>query len=153
MKTFAQLVEETRAQVKEIMPWDLAEKINDENLLLIDIREPYEYQAMHIAGAINVPRGILETACEYGYEETVPALVEARDKPVVLVCRSGNRSVFAAHVMQQMGYQQPLSLKTGLRGWNDFEQPLVDANDQPVDIDSADEYFTAKLRPDQEKPG
>ena len=153
MKTFAQLVEETRAQVKEIMPWDLAEKINDRNLLLLDIREPYEFQAMHIAGSINVPRGILETACEYGYEETVPALVEARDKPVVLVCRSGNRSVFAAHVLQQMGYQQPLSLKTGLRGWNDFEQPLVDANDQPVDIDSADEYFTARLRPEQQKPG
>lgn len=152
MKTFSQLVEETRAQIDEIMPWDLAEKINDKDLLVVDIREPYEYQAMHIAGSINVPRGILETACEYDYEETVPVLVEARNKEVVLVCRSGNRSVFAAYVLKQMGYQHPVSLKTGLRGWNDFEQTLVDDNDQTVDIEAADDYFTARLRPEQQKP-
>lgn len=153
MKTFAQLVEETRAQVEEIMPWDLADKLNDKELLLVDIREPYEFEAMHIAGSINVPRGVLETACEYNYEETVPVLADARDRQVVLVCRSGNRSVFAAQVLQQLGFQQPLSLKTGLRGWNDFEQPLVDQNNQPVDIDTADEYFTSKLRPEQQKAG
>lgn len=153
MKTFSQLVEETRAQVKEIMPWDLVDKLNDKDLLLVDIREPYEFEAMHIAGSINVPRGVLETACEYNYEETVPILADARDRQVVLVCRSGNRSVFAAQVLQQLGYQRPLSLKTGLRGWNDFEQPLVDQNNQPVDIDTADEYFTSKLRPEQQKAG
>ena len=58
---------------------------------------------MHIKDSINVPRGILETACEYNFEETVPELVKARDKEIILVCRSGNRSVFAAEVMQQMG--------------------------------------------------
>ena len=41
------------------------------------------------------------------------------------------------------------SLKTGLRGWNDYEQELVDTNDNVVDDDSAIEYFTPRLRPDQ----
>lgn len=153
MKTFSQLVEEARAQVTEIMPWDLADKLNDADLLLVDIREPYEYDAMHIAGSINVPRGVLETACEYNYEETVPVLADARDKQVVLVCRSGNRSIFAAQVLQELGYQHPVSLKTGLRGWNDFEQLLVDNSGQPVDIDAADEYFLPRLRPEQQKAG
>jgi hypothetical protein len=45
-----------------------------------------------------------------------------------------------------------VSLKTGLRGWNDYEQPLVDKNDNPVDIDDADDYFTPKLREDQLSP-
>jgi len=40
-------------------------------------------------------------------------------------------------------------LKTGLRGWNDFEQPLVDGNDQEVDIEQLDDYFTPKLSPAQ----
>ena len=153
MKTFSQLVEEARTQVTEIMPWDLADKLNDDELLLVDIREPYEFDAMHIAGSINVPRGILETACEYNYEETVPVLADARDQQVVLVCRSGNRSIFAAQVLQTLGYQHPVSLKTGLRGWNDFEQPLVDNNGHPVDIDTADEYFLPRLRPEQQKAG
>lgn len=151
MKTFNDLIEETRQRVQEIFPWDLEERMQNESLLLIDIREPYEFEAMHIAGSLNVPRGILETACEYNFEETVPQLVKSRDKPVIVICRSGNRSLFGADVMQQMGYQQVFSLKTGLRGWNDSELPLV-KNDQNVDIDEADEYFTPQLRPEQLTP-
>ena len=76
------------------------------DILLLDIREPYEFDAMHIKDAINVPRGVLETACDYDYEETVPELVEAREREIILICRSGKRSVLAADVMQQMGYRQ-----------------------------------------------
>lgn len=153
MKTFTQLVEEARTNVKELFPWDLTERMNDKDLLLVDIREPYEYEAMHIRDSLNVPRGILETACEYDYEETVPELVEARGKEVVLICRSGNRSIFAAEVLQQMGYQNVYSLKTGLRGWNEFEQPLVDNDNYPVSLDDADDYFAAKVHPEQRRPG
>ncbi|GAB6041036.1 rhodanese-like domain-containing protein [Endothiovibrio diazotrophicus] len=151
MKTFNKLVEECLKEgVNELFPWDLTEFLEAHpETLLVDIREPYEYNAMHMAGAINVPRGILESACEFNYEETVPALADARDQPVVLLCRSGNRTVLAASVMQRMGYRQVYSLKTGLRGWNDFEQPLVDHHGQAVDIDTADDYFTTHLRPEQ----
>ena len=152
MKTFQQLVDEYAASVTEIFPWDLEEKVSEKMPLIIDIREPYEFDVMHIKGSINVPRGILETACEYNYEETVPELVEARDKEVILVCRSGNRTVFAASVMQQMGYTNVISLKTGLRGWNDFEQTLVDNNNNEIKPEIADEYFAPNLRPDQLKP-
>jgi rhodanese-related sulfurtransferase len=153
MKTFKQLVEETAEQVTEIMPWDLSEQLEREpDLLILDVREPYEYDAMHIKGSLNVPRGILETACEYDYEETVPELVEARQRDIVVVCRSGNRSIFAARVMEDMGYQKVSSLKTGLRGWNDFEQPLVDNNETLVSLDDADVFFAPRLRPEQQKP-
>ncbi|HQU01953.1 MAG TPA: lytic murein transglycosylase, partial [Acetobacteraceae bacterium] len=80
--------------------------------------------AMRIAGSVNIPRGILESACEYGYEETVPELVTAREREIVVICRSGFRSVLSAFNMQLLGYTKVCSLKTGLRGWNDFEQPL-----------------------------
>jgi len=151
MKTFMQLVEEAASTITEIMPWDLEEKLESEQPpLLVDIREPYEFDAMHIKGSINVPRGILETACEFNFEETIPELARARDEEVVLLCRSGNRTVMAAAVMQQLGYSNVLSMKSGLRGWNDYEQPMVDKNEQAVDIDDADDYFTTKLRPEQE---
>jgi len=152
MKTFKQLVEEYSKRVNELYPWDLAERLQHEAILIVDVREPYEYHALHIPGSINVPRGILESACDYGYEETVPELVAARTKTIVVVCRSGYRSVFAADTMQQMGYQHVWSLTTGLRGWNDSEQPLIDKANVPVDVDLADDYFTTKLRPEQHKP-
>jgi rhodanese-related sulfurtransferase len=152
MKTFNQLIEEARSKVQELFPWDVEERLEKEDMLIIDVREPYEFNAMHIANSINVPRGILETACEYDFEETIPELVEARDRTVIIVCRSGNRSLFAADVMQQMGYKNVLSLKTGLRGWNEADQPLVTNNDETVDVDDADEYFTPNLKPEQLKP-
>ena len=75
-----------------------------------------------------------------------------RDREIVIICRSGNRSVLAAVTMQMMGYNRVASLKTGLRGWNDYELELVDAAGITVNIDQADEYFTTHLRPDQMSP-
>src|SRR5512143_2848619 len=127
MKRFQDLINDCLPQVGEVLPWDLREMMDSGlALTLLDIREPYEFETMHIQGSINVPRGILETACEYGYEETLPELVEARERDIVVICRSGNRSVLAAFTMQLMGYRRVVSLKTGLRGWNDYEQPLID---------------------------
>nr|WP_207144866.1 rhodanese-like domain-containing protein [Allochromatium vinosum] len=135
------------------MPWDLEERIQaNPELLIVDVREPEEFAAMHIEGSINVPRGILESACEWDYEETVPELVQAREREIVVVCRSGYRSVLAAHSMNVLGYTNVVSLKTGLRGWKDYEQPLVDGEGRPVDLDDADVYFTPRLRPEQRRP-
>ena len=150
MKSIDDFINEALKNVDEIFPWDLEETITSKpDILLLDIREPYEFNAMHIEGAINVPRGILETACDYDYEETVPELVEARDRDIVVICRSGKRSVLAADVMQQMGYKQIKSLKTGMRGWSDYEQAMVDGNGDAVGEDAAIEYFTPRLRPEQ----
>ena len=153
MKHFIELVRGCLTEVREIMPWDLEERrAANPELLIVDAREPYEFYAMHIPGSINVPRGILESACEWDYEETVPELVRGRDREIVVVCRSGYRSILASHVMQVLGFTQVASLQTGLRGWKDYEQPLEDAHGQEVDLDEADTYFTPILCPDQMRP-
>ncbi len=153
MKHFIELVRGCLTEVREIMPWDLEERrAANPELLIVDVREPYEFYAMHIPGSINVPRGILESACEWDYEETVPELVRGRDREIVVVCRSGYRSILASHVMQVLGFTRVVSLQTGLRGWKDYEQPLEDAHGQEVDLDEADTYFTPVLRPDQMRP-
>lgn len=152
MKTFSALVNEYSEKIAEIMPWDLEEKLeSDTPPLLLDIRETYEFDAMRISGSINVPRGILESACEYDYEETVPELASARDREIVVICRSGYRSVFGAWIMQLMGFKHVCSLKSGLRGWNDYEQPMINDKGE-VDIDDAEEYFTPNLNPEQLHP-
>jgi rhodanese-related sulfurtransferase len=154
MKKYTELVADCLANVKEVMPWDLAEQLRSpQSPLLLDIREPYEFEALHIEGSINVPRGILESACDWDYDDTVPALAGGREREIVVICRSGNRSVLAAHTLQQMGFGKVVSLKTGVRGWNDFEQPLVDVAGHAVHIDRADELLTNRVRPDQRRPG
>lgn len=154
IKRYTDLIADCLQTVKEIMPWDLAQQLRrPQPPLLLDIREPYEFEALHIEGAINVPRGILESACDWDYDDTVPMLASGREREIVVICRSGNRSVLAAHTLQQMGFRKVVSLKTGVRGWNDFEQPLVDAAGQAVDIDEADGLLANRVRPEQRRPG
>ena len=75
MKTYDELVNDCLTRVKELFPWDLIDEIEtDKKILLIDVSEPAEFSRAHIPNSINVPRGILEAACEYDYDETVPAL-------------------------------------------------------------------------------
>jgi rhodanese-related sulfurtransferase len=154
MKTFKELINECLKTVDEVLPWDLEEVMENERQvpLLLDIREPYEFEVLHIKSSRNVPRGILEPACDYGYNDTVPELVTARDKEIVVICRSGNRSVLAAYTMQQMGYQSVKSLKTGVKGWNDYELPLQNLHGQAVDIDKADVLLAAHVRQEQMPP-
>lgn len=152
-KTFAALVAAALPQIREVMPWDVEEMLaSNPDLMIVDIREADEYQAAHIHNSLHVPRGILETSCDWGYSDTIPALAQARDKPVVLVCRSGNRTVLAALTMHWMGYQQVYSMKTGIRGWNDYELPLYDAEGKQVDIDDAEAELDPPVRPDQLGP-
>jgi rhodanese-related sulfurtransferase len=153
MKNFLEIMKDRLSDVPELMPWDMASRREQNpDLLIIDVREPAEFDAMHIPGSLNVPRGVLESACDWGYEETLPELVEARDREIAVVCRSGYRSILAVHSMQLLGYKNAFSLKTGVRGWKDFEQPLVDSQEADIDLDDADVYFTPNLRREQLGP-
>ena len=81
MKMFAELVRDLQHAVQEVFPWDVEERIDQGAApMILDVREESEFAAMHIADSLHVSRGILETACEYDYEETVRKLVEARDR-------------------------------------------------------------------------
>ena len=152
-KRYSDLIAEALGRVREIMPWDLRERLGEGGpTLVLDVREPAEFEQAHLAGSVNVPRGILEASCDWGYEETLPLLAGDRARPIVVVCRSGNRSVLAADVMQQMGFSDVVSLKTGVRGWNDFEQPLVDGAGAPVDTDTAEPMLASRVRADQLRP-
>ena len=153
MKNYDDLIAEALLRVKELMPWDLSRLLaSGSRPVLLDVREPAEFSMLRIAGSINVPRGVLEQSCEWDYDETVPMLATGRELEIVVVCRSGKRSVLAADVLLSMGYTSVVSLKTGVRGWNDYEQPLVDGTDKPVDADTAEALLGPRLRFDQHKP-
>ena len=153
MKRYKELVADALTRVKEIQPWTLNEQLlANADLLLLDVREPSEFDALHIPCAINAPRGILEQSCEWDFDETIPELAAGRELEIILICRSGYRSVLAADVMQQMGFKRVISLKSGMRGWNDCEQPLVNSAGDIVDADAADLLLMSKLRVEQRMP-
>ncbi len=63
----ADLVTDAVLRVKEIMPWDLKANLSAQagaGVLILDVREPAQFAQAHIPGSINVPRGVLEGACD-----------------------------------------------------------------------------------------
>jgi len=74
---------------------------------LIDVREPYEYQAGHLAGAINIPLGELPGRLA----EVAPA------STAVFICRSGGRSLAACQMALAAGVAGPVNLEGGMLAW------------------------------------
>jgi rhodanese-related sulfurtransferase len=153
MKRYDDLIADALTRVREVTPWDFGRRYRAGDVpLLLDIREPAEFAALRIPGSINVPRGVLEQSCEWDYDETVPELVQGRDREILVICRSGRRSVLAADVMLQMGFMNIVSLKLGIRGWNDAELPLENAAGEIIDPDTGDELLAPRVRLDQRRP-
>lgn len=151
--SYSSLAADAASRIKEVLPWDLPQMLKERpDVLLLDVRERSEFDAAHIKGSLNVPRGILEAACEWDYAETEPQLVKARRRPVVVVCRSGQRSALAALVMQLIGYEEVYSLKLGVKGWNDGDLPLVDGRGIAIDADDAAHVLEPKVAPEQIDP-
>lgn len=109
MKTGQQLVEESRARIREVSAADVLKmRKNGEDAVILDVREQNEWNLGHIPGAKFLPRGHLESRVEG---------VASRDRKVVVYCARGNRSAFAADTLQQMGYTDVVSMAGGWGAW------------------------------------
>ena len=94
--------------VKSLYPWQLQEKIarTPGELVLLDVRTPWEFQWFHLPGARNVP-----------FEEGLPDnLAIPKNKTVVVICMSGHRSPWVAYRLLQDGYLQVYNLTGGMAG-------------------------------------
>lgn len=153
MKRLSDLLDEARTRVPELMPWDLQQQLaQPDPPLLLDVREPSEFARVRLADCLNVPRGLLEQACEWDQDVTEPRLANGREHAVVVLCRSGQRSLLAADTLLRMGFRRVWSLRTGVRGWNDADLPLLADDGQPLDADRAEVLLSATVRSDQRRP-
>jgi rhodanese-related sulfurtransferase len=118
MKTYAELLKEAKARVREVSVDDAMKAYEqDDKTVFLDVREPGEWNLGRIPGAVFIPRGQLER----DVEGRVP-----RDARVIVYCASGNRSAFAAETLTQMGYTDVASLSAGWKGWAMAGGPVED---------------------------
>jgi rhodanese-related sulfurtransferase len=117
------LVASAKAHVREVQPDDVA-GLMAQGAVLIDVRESAELEAEGIIpGAVHAPRGVLEWSVDPQSTTFIKALDPA--KPVVLYCRSGNRSALAALMMEKMGYGDVTSLQGGIVRWKTEGRPVA----------------------------
>jgi molybdopterin/thiamine biosynthesis adenylyltransferase/rhodanese-related sulfurtransferase len=123
--TFRDLLKDTKQQIREV-DTESADEARRSGAVILDVREPDEYQQGAINGAIHIVRGVLE----YTIENRVPD----KSTPVIVQCASGVRSVFAAKALQDLGYTDVASMIGGFNKWKDegrdWKVPTTLAPDQ-----------------------
>ncbi|MEK6601356.1 MAG: molybdopterin-synthase adenylyltransferase MoeB [Candidatus Binatota bacterium] len=109
-KTFKQLMDEARKDIKEISVQEAQELLQKNGkCLLLDVREKDEYREGHLESAVSLPRGFLEIKVE----STVPD----KATPILAYCAGGVRSLLAAKALREMGYQNVISMSGGYTAW------------------------------------
>ncbi|MCB8746007.1 rhodanese-like domain-containing protein [Rhodoferax sp. U2-2l] len=91
--------------------------MQSQGALMIDVREPSEYAAGHAPGTQLIPLGQLESRLQ--------ELAAHKDKPVVLICRSGSRSGQAQELMAKAGFTQALNVEGGMNAWVKAGLPVL----------------------------
>lgn len=105
------LVTEAKQHITEVSVSTAKQLLTEGNIVLVDTREESEYATAHIDNAILLPRGVLEFKIG-----ATPDLAD-KSKAVLIYCRTGGRSALAAQTLQQLGYNNVLSIAGGFDAW------------------------------------
>lgn len=103
--------------IEEIEPFEAAQEIEGGDVVLIDTREPHEYQEAHLEGGKLVPPALLA--------DQIESVAPDKSARTLLYCRSGNRSGIAAAQLQRLGYTDVASVGGGIIAWQEQGLPVV----------------------------
>ncbi|MGA9466815.1 MAG: rhodanese-like domain-containing protein [Exiguobacterium marinum] len=107
MGIFIFVITSEKGDIVKIDTKTLQNKLENEEITLLDVREVSEYEGGHIAGAVNAPLSSLDVA----------QLSYPKDEPIYVICRSGNRSAQAATQLQDAGYTEIYDVSGGMISW------------------------------------
>lgn len=102
-----------------ISPLEAVAKMNasDNDLLILDVREPTEFTQGHIETSVNTPLGKLD--------EQLPKLEAYKNKPVLISCQTGTRSASAGKLLTKAGFTQVFVITGGMQSWeSDYKYPI-----------------------------
>ncbi len=102
--------------LKDVSPLEATQLLNHQDAVLLDVREPQEYQDGFLANSIRIPLGSLA--------EKAGQLDKHRERPIIIVCRSGNRSATAVRMLKKLGYETVYNLGGGLHAWRTANLPI-----------------------------
>ena len=121
MATFRELLAQTKQRIREVDTAAAEQAITVPGTVVLDVREPDEYEQGALPGALHTPRGHLESQVE----DRIPD----RDAPVVVYCAGGTRSAFAAETLTELGYSNVVSVVGGFNKWKnegrDWQTPVA----------------------------
>ena len=124
-KSAGQIVAEARQTIPEVTVAQAKEELDQGQIgLLLDVREPSEWDKGHIPGAVLAPRGMLEWYADPTTPYAKPEITTKQDSRIIVQCASGGRSLLAAETLKSMGYTHVVSMAGGFNEWSKQEFPV-----------------------------
>ncbi len=121
------LIEEAKQNITEVNVQKVADEISQEqDIIIIDVRESAEYSQGHLPDAINFPRGVLEVKLHThpDFKDEESPLDEMNKKSIYLYCQSGGRSALATESLLRMGFNHVYSMAGGFDAWKKASQKI-----------------------------
>ena len=116
--TTSQLLAEARKTVPEITATQVREQLDSKQVdVILDVREPSEWDKGHIPGAVLAPRGMLEWYADPASPVARLELTTNPDARIIVQCASGGRSLLAAQTLKSMGYTNVVNMAGGINEW------------------------------------
>ena len=113
---FLKLVDDAKSRIRQITPEEIKKRLDaNEELMLVDTREEFEWNNGRIVGAIHLSKGVIEREIEM--------LIPDMNQEIILYCGGGYRSALSADNLQKMGYINVTSMEGGWRKWNELNYP------------------------------
>ena len=102
---------------KTVSPNEAVLLMNDDNTIVVDVREPNEFAEGHIEGARNIPLAKID--------ERAGELHSHKETPIIVTCQSGTRSLTAGKKLTKLGFSQVHEMKGGMFAWKDQNLPIT----------------------------
>lgn len=101
---------------REVSAFEAVQLINRQEALVIDVRDTGEFDAGHLPNAKHIP--------ERQITERLKELEKFKERPLIVICRTGMRSGVAVEVLRRNGFAAAVNLSGGLGAWQDAGMPL-----------------------------
>ena len=110
-------IESRLSGVKQINPLAAVRLMDEEGMLILDVREASEYSAGHLRQALHIPVSALKSRLN--------ELEKYKNKSILAYCRSGNRSSSAARQLKKAGFVNVHNLAGGIMAWSNANLPVT----------------------------
>jgi rhodanese-related sulfurtransferase len=110
------LFESTFNKYSGLSPLLAVTKMNSADTVVIDVRDPHEYITGHIENSINIPLPKIE--------EKIETLGQYKERPIIVVCKTGTRSVPACKTLTKSNFLHVFNITGGMQSWEDSKLPI-----------------------------
>ena len=109
-------VERFTSNIAQVNPFEAIRQLNDQNAVMLDVREAKEFNDGHLKDAVHIPLS--------DFKSRLQELNKYKEKTVIAYCRSGSRSYGACKTLKKAGFESVSNLQGGIMAWQNQNMPV-----------------------------